>query len=352
MLDFTAIPRVYLLIVFATLIAIGAALWLVGRRQGRRMAVRSRLPHTLWGALCYISRLLAFGLLALLLTIGVLMFYMDYETVEADLAPARQPVALPPDLPFTLEPVTFPSESASAGQAVQLAGWYVPPRNQAVIILLHGYGGTRLAMIWHARVLVQSGYGVLLYDERASGESTGERRSYGWEDAPDVGGALAFLQERAADQPVKVGIAGCSIGGQIALQGAVRYPEIQAVWADGPANIRAADNSPVRNLWSGLGLVSNYVLDGMSARRLGMEAPPAMIDIIGQIAPRPLMLVGGGTPKPLYGSEVPRVHYYAAYAGPNARVWIIPAATHCDGPQQVPEEYAQRLTEFFDAALK
>jgi len=57
MLDFTAIPRVYLLILFATLIAMGAALWLVGRRQGKRMAVKPHLLRTLWGVMRYISRL-------------------------------------------------------------------------------------------------------------------------------------------------------------------------------------------------------------------------------------------------------------------------------------------------------
>jgi hypothetical protein len=38
---------------------------------------------------------------------------------------------------------------------------------------------------------------VLIYDERTSGESGGWQRSSASPDAPDVGGALAFLERRA-----------------------------------------------------------------------------------------------------------------------------------------------------------
>jgi len=67
-----------------------------------------------------------------------------------------------------------------------MAGWFIPSRNYATIILLHGYGGSRTAMIWHAEQLVEAGYGVLMYDERASGKSEGTHRSYGWEDTRDL----------------------------------------------------------------------------------------------------------------------------------------------------------------------
>jgi hypothetical protein len=42
---------------------------------------------------------------------------------------------------------------------------------------------------------------------------------------------------------------------------------------------------------------------------------------------------------------------YAYYAGPNAQTWVIPEATHCDGPARRPAEYAERIVEFFDTAF-
>ncbi len=76
-----------------------------------------------------------------------------------------------------------------------------------------------------------------------------------------------------------------------------------------------------------------------------------MIEIIGKIAPRPIMLVGGGTPLSYVGSEAPRLERYAAYAGKNAGVWVIPEAHHCDGPIQRPAEYATRMVGFFNKAF-
>jgi hypothetical protein len=99
-------------------------------------------------------------------------------------------------------------------------------------------------------------------------------------------------------------------------------------------------------------ILGNYSLDWMFEIKLGMDAPAPMIEIIDNIAPRPIMLVGGGRPQPLIGSEgdviLPR---YAHYAGSNAQTWVIPEAIHCDGPARRPDEYARRMIEFFDTAL-
>jgi hypothetical protein len=76
-----------------------------------------------------------------------------------------------------------------------------------------------------------------------------------------------------------------------------------------------------------------------------------MVEIIGRINPRPIMLVGGGTARPYLESEAPRMARYAEYAGPNAGVWIIDEAYHCDGPERRPQEYAGRLVDFFDEAF-
>jgi len=297
-------------------------------------------------SLLYIARLVGFTLLVFLLIGGSLLVYIDYNEIRGEVAPTPSRAVPPDDLAFPIESVTFESENG-----IRLAGWYTPPRNGAVIILLHGYGSNRLSALVYAKSLVQAGYGALLYDERASGESGGARRSFGWEDAPDVGAAIAYLRSRPELASARLGIGGCSIGAQIALQGAARYPELGAVWADGTAVIRYKDN-PAPTSWAlAIAYLSNWIIDPLLSARLGVPAPPAMIEIIGKIAPRPIYLVGGGNPHPYFGSEAPRMQRFAQYAGDNAQVWIIPEATHCDGPSQRPQEYTQRLVEFFNQAL-
>jgi pimeloyl-ACP methyl ester carboxylesterase len=207
-------------------------------------------------------------------------------------------------------------------------------------------------MLWHAEQLIRAGYGVLMYDERASGESEGTRRSYGWEDPRDVQGAIRFIGVESGEGEERIGIAGCSIGAQIALQSAAYYPELGAVWADGPSTVRAKDIPSPKNPIMALIILGNYSLDWMFEAKLDMEAPAPMIDIINDISPRPIMLVGGGQPQPLIGSEGEvMLPHYAHYAGSNAQTWVIPEAVHCDGPSRRPDEYAERMIEFFDTAF-
>jgi hypothetical protein len=329
-----------------TLVLLGGVV-LIQRRRGRKLAqpVPSRTPGgKLRRAVIHVSKLFGFTILAILLIGGGVMAYVSYHYVVEDTTPAPSRVDIPPDLPFQVEAVTFPG-----GSGLKMAGWYVPARNGATIILLHGYGGNRTAMIWHAGILVKAGYGVLMYDERASGESEGDHRSYGWEDPADVGGALAYLNDRAGTG--EIGIAGCSIGGQIALQGAAYYPQIRAAWADGTSTINSRDIPVPFNWASTLAIPSNWMMDWMMSGRIHRPVPPAMIDIIGTIEPRPVMLVAGGTPHPNYGPESRLTEFMARHAGAHTELWVIPEAKHCDGPIKRPEEYPAKMVEFFDKAF-
>jgi pimeloyl-ACP methyl ester carboxylesterase len=307
------------------------------------------VPGTLGGkvrfTLFYILRMVAVGLGTFLTIAIVVMVERNIYSVITETMPAPSEVNIPPNLPFNVEEVTF-----KGSDGLTMTGWSVPSQNEVTIILLHGYGGNRTAMLWHAEQLVRAGYGVLLFDERASGESEGTRRSYGWEDPRDVQGAIHFVE--ASKENEQIGIAGCSIGAQIALQSAAYYPEIGAVWADGPSTVRAKDIPPSKNPIIALITLGNYSLDWMFEIKLGMDAPAPMVEIIDNISPRPIMLVGGGQSQPLIGSEadlmLPR---YAHYAGANAKTWVIPEAVHCDGPAHRPDEYAERMINFFDTTF-
>jgi pimeloyl-ACP methyl ester carboxylesterase len=167
-----------------------------------------------------------------------------------------------------------------------------------------------------------------------------------------VGGALAYLKKKDGVDPEKIGIAGCSIGGQIALQGAAYYPQIGAVWADGASTVRAQDIHKPTNPIFALLVAGNYMLDRMFELKLGIDAPAPMIEIIDTIAPRPIMLVGSGVPFVFVGSEGDHLKYFAQYAGENAELWVLPDAGHCGGPRVRPSEYAARMVEFFDTAFE
>jgi alpha/beta superfamily hydrolase len=321
------------------------------RSTRQRKSNQSLLPKTWRGkigfGILYVLRIVGVGVGAFLALALFVMIERNVYSVLTESMPVPSEVSIPADLTFDVEEVIF-----EGGDELKMAGWQIPSRNGATIILLHGYGGNRTAMLWHAEQLVQAGYGVLMYDERASGESEGTRRSYGWEDPRDVKGAIRFIEAHSENHPERIGIAGCSIGAQIALQSAAFYPELEAVWADGPSSVRARDLPPTKEPILALVILGNYSLDWVYEIGLGIDAPAPLIEIIDDIAPRPVMLVGGGQPHPLMGSEgdtmIPR---YAYYAGSNAQTWVIPEAVHCDGPARRPDEYAERMVEFFNIAF-
>lgn len=326
-------------------------LWRLLRSIKRSKTDPRVLPKTLGGRigfyLLYLLRVVGVGLVAFLAVALFVVIERSIYSFLTETTPALSEVNLPAGLPFKVQEVTF-----EGGDNLRLAGWKVPSQNGATIILLHGYSANRTAMLWHATQLVGAGYGVLLYDERASGESEGTRRSYGWEDPRDVQGAIRFIEAEAGPGGERIGIAGCSVGAQIALNSAAHYPELEAVWADGPATLRARDIPLQGDPVLALAILGNYSLDWVYQIGLDVEPPAPLIDVIGNISPRPIMLVGGGQLISVAGSEantmVPR---YAHFAGPNAQTWIISEATHCDGPARRPEEYARRMVEFFDTTF-
>lgn len=334
-------------LIFAVLAGIFFWLWRTIKTRAPKHA-----PHpTTWtgrigAGILHVLRLVGFFTGAFLTLALVVMIERTIYSLITETAPAPSQVTKPPDLEFTIEEVAFESSDG-----LKLAGWYIPAQNNTTIILLHGFGGNRTGTLWHARQLVPAGYGVLMYDERGSGESEGTYRSYGWEDSRDVEGAIRFIEERTVEGQPRIGIAGCSIGGQIALQGAAHFPEIGAVWADGASSLRARDLPTPTNPFSALIKAGNYTLEWSYEIKLGIEAPQPMIEIIGNIAPRPIMLVGSGRSMAFIGNEGVLLSRYQEYAGDNAELWIIDEAYHCGGPKVRPDEYAARMTAFFDAAF-
>jgi hypothetical protein len=73
----------------------------------------------------------------------------------------------------------------------------------------------------------------------------------------------------------------------------------------------------------------------MLIQRLDIQPPHPTVEIIGNLAPRPIVLAAGGFPNPYFGNEARRVLYLAGYTGSVTVVWIIPEAVHCDGTIQM-----------------
>ncbi len=278
---------------------------------------------------------------------GVIMFQVGIIIlwVEMTIHPAHRSVCCitPADLDLDYEVVTFASRDG-----VNLSGWYIPSQNGATVILLHGYGADRREMLGRAAMLAGHGYGLLLYDERAHGESGGDRRTFGWLDVDDVQAALDFLERQVDTDPERIGILGFSIGGQIALRAAAQTDRISAVIADDPGFAMIKDLPECVSLdeqW----ITFNYWLGfKLLSWRTGVSAPPGVVEVIADIAPRPVFLIAN-QPEQHMGHRLIR-HYYERASEPKT-LWAIPEAGHGGGPAARPEEYEEKIVTFFNKAL-
>ena len=126
------------------------------------------------------------------------------------------------------------------GRAVQLdTTLYLPPSTPAPAILLaHGFGGDKTDLTTQARDLARAGYVVLTYSARGFGKSGGlvhlDAPAFEVADASkliDYLATQASVREDAPGDP-RVGVAGSSYGGGLALLLAGTDHRIDAVGAD------------------------------------------------------------------------------------------------------------------------
>jgi uncharacterized protein len=232
-----------------------------------------------------------------------------------------------------------------ADDGLRLAGWYVPSRNGAAVIVFPG----RVGPAAHARMLVRHGYGVLLLDRRGEGGSEGDFNARGWGGEPDVRAAVAYLDGRPDVRDGGVGGLGLSVGGEMLIQAAAHDERLRAVVSDG-AGLRSvaeqkhmpgAPPEPLR--W-----IAPITMETVAGVVLSDHAPPPdLADLMSRIAPRPVLLVRG-----LDGNADEALNRaYHNNGGATARLWEIPGAGHTDGLSSERVEYERRVAGFFDRML-
>ena len=214
---------------------------------------------------------------------------------EADRSRARE-------LFPNLEEVSFAGASG-----VTLRGWFVPPRNGVVVTMVHGLWGNRAFYLPEAELVSRHGYGVLLYDSRAHGESDGDTATWGDREAGDATAAIAFASGHTGVG--HVAILGFSVGASAVARAAANDPRAEAV-------ILYATWTSLREecayKWGKLGWLSTQAaVWGFQGSGVNLDNIRP-IDDIPRIAPRPLLLLAGmedtDTPpgSPIDSSRSPR----------------------------------------------
>ncbi|MDY0189442.1 MAG: alpha/beta fold hydrolase [Desulfuromonas sp.] len=236
----------------------------------------------------------------------------------------------------------------TTSDGLHLFALYAPSTNGATIILSHGYKMSCSEMIPIAALLARQGYGVLLPDQRSHGRSDGNTISFGYHEWRDLEAAVNFLVEQNPHD--KIGIFGNSMGGALAVVYAAREPLIAAVIAQSPyASVGHSINKGVSK-FSGLpAFPFAPLIHYLAQRRLGIDtAKVAPVNTIAAIAPRPIMLLMGGSDQTV---EAEGIFVLQQAAGANCSLWFEPELDHVEFYQRKPEEFAHRIVGFYNHAL-
>jgi fermentation-respiration switch protein FrsA (DUF1100 family) len=193
-------------------------------------------------------------------------------------------------------------------------------------------------------MLVRHGYGVLLFDLRAHGNSEGDTFAFGWE-SEDILAAIEYVQNRSEVDRDRIGGLGLSAGGQTLLQAAVESKQIQAVISDGAGAHTLNDALAMRSWYLSPGVWMYYAAGELLS---GVPSPPALRESLHRISPRPVMLISAEYGS--FGEEIANKIYYDAALEPKI-LWEITGANHTTGIFSKPEQYESKVVEFFNSVL-
>ena len=259
------------------------------------------------------------------------------------LHPYRQPSPRTPSL------LGLPQRNVRLrGNGVDLAAWHIPhPTSRAGIVLCHGHNGCRDRFTRLLRPLHEAGFHVLLFDQRAHGQSGGSLCTYAHEEQHDVVAAAEWL--RAETGIERLGLLGVSMGGAAALL-AAETARADAVVTD--CAFARMEDMVEQNFF----YLPQPVREPVS-RSVRYWATRWCGDVIGSVHPEAAVRSWEGRPLLVIHGErdllVPKEHGRRLHraGGPNAEWWLVPGAHHARCLGKARREYTDRVSRFFSRHL-
>jgi pimeloyl-ACP methyl ester carboxylesterase len=254
-------------------------------------------------------------------------------------------VVIPAHSSVGAPPAGFDEVSLQTDDGVKIAGWYAPPQDGAAIVLVPGSGDSREDVRSYAELLVKHGFGVLAIDLRGHGESGGSGNRYGWMGTHDIGAAVSFLQGRT--EVKTIGGLGLSLGGEVLLGAASSYPALKALVSEG-ASYRTFDE--YYDLSSQHPLYRNFTTRVLffSVKLFSGDDPPLpILDSITAAESTAFLFIAAGNKR----AEIDYNELFLKAVGDRGSLWVVPKAGHTQGFRRAPDEYEQRVIDFFEQAL-
>jgi len=245
---------------------------------------------------------------------------------------------------------SYQTVTLTTSDGLHLAAWDIPSKNGTAVIVVHGYKGDRTGMLPQAAVLARHGYGLILLDLRAHGQSDGQMITFGKYETRDLEAAYQHLLARPDVDKDKIGILGNSMGASIVILYAAENPAIKAAVADSAfASLQDSIGKGVEEIAHLPAFPFAPLIEFYAEQESQSQASEISAEAhIGAISPRAILLMQGGQDKIIPPNNGERL--YAA-AGEPKELWFEPSVAHTDFIVDMPEEYERRVIAFVDRYL-
>jgi uncharacterized protein len=249
---------------------------------------------------------------------------------------------------FPVEPVRIPVDDNSRDENASVRGWLARgPRSEGLVLLVHSIRSNRVEMLSRARFLNDHGYGVLLIDLQARGETSGERITFGVRESENVQAAVAYL--RNAFPGERIGAIGVSLGAAAIVLAKTPLRLDAVVLESLHPTIKEAVENRLKLHLGQVGPALAPLLLWQLSFRLGI--PDHELNPIEQIANlnAPVLLISGSVDQHTRMVETERL--FAAARQPK-ELWIVPGGGHFNMHAYAGKEYERRVTAFLDWYLR
>lgn len=249
---------------------------------------------------------------------------------------------------------TWSAVTITTTDGLRLDGWYIPPApdaDGAAVLLVHGHGGSRLDYVNIAPFLMREGYGLLMFDLRASGTSEGELVTMGCHEVMDVEAAFAYLVTRPEVDAERIGIFGHSMGGATAIRAMARIPQARVLIAS------AAYTSVYTSIGDGIQRLTplpSFPIADLIVQMASWQADCDLSEVrpiedITTISPRPVLLIHGRLDNTVEAHHSDDL--FAAAREPK-QLYMVESAGHGDVYETDPAEYERRVLDFLSEYLR
>lgn len=258
------------------------------------------------------------------------------------LNPERRTIPIPDPLPEHERRLL-----AADGSPIEL--WILRSQSpKARLLLCHGYYANRYQVLDIAEGLRKRGYDAILFEMRGHGSRPGPC-TLGVKESQDAAAIVRWLCRHEQKQ-LPIGVLGLSMGAAVMCQLAFYERRVRAVVVDSAysrllpvirrAMVERYSIASYPLLW-----VTWLSLQITLRKRLGRMDPAVLAPQLNQ----PLLAIQGGEDRrvvPLLGRE-----FYQKWTGPKER-WFEQKIAHVGMFAHHPQEYCDRVTDFFNRTLK